>query len=87
MDKGDKTMTKEELKKVPFKFCGHLSMADCHQSTYYNEQYGFRMLVVTKCYDEGMRFGRSRRHFYYNGKWYGWKKKFLEAIKDVEFKG
>jgi hypothetical protein len=44
------------------------------------------MVVVTKRYDEGMRYGRSRRHFYYNGKWYGWMKKFLEAIKDVEFK-
>lgn len=80
-------MTKEELAKVPFRFCGHISMADEHQISYCNEQYGFKMIVATKCYDEGMRFGRSRRHFYYNGKWYGWMKKFLEAIKDVEFKG
>ena len=35
---------------------------------------------------EGMRFGRTRRHFYYDGKWYKSLKKFLEAIKDVEFK-
>lgn len=59
-------------------------MADEHQLSYYNEQYGFKMVVVTKCYDEGMRYGRSRRHFYYNGKWYGWMKKFLEAIHKVQ---
>ena len=79
-------MTKEELKRVPFKFCGHLAMADEHQSSYYNEQYGFKMVTLTRCYDEGMRYGRTRRHFYYNGKWYKSLKKFLEAIKDVEFK-
>lgn len=61
-------------------------MEDEHQSSYYNEQYGFKMVVVTKRYDEGMRYGRSRRYYYYNGKWHGWMKKFLEAIKDVELK-
>ena len=79
-------MKAEELKKVPFRFCGHISMADEHQSTYCNEQYGFKMVTITPCYDDGMRFGRTRRHFYYNGKWYKSLKKFLEAIKDVELK-
>ena len=79
-------MTLEELKKVPLRFCGHISMADEHQSTYCNEQYGFKMVTITPCYDDGMRFGRTRRHFYYNGKWYKSLKKFLEVIKDVEFR-
>ena len=79
-------MTLEELKKVPFRFCGHISMADEHQSTYCNEQYGFKMVTITPCYDDGMRFGRTRRHFYYNGKWHKSLKKFLEVIKDVEFR-
>ena len=79
-------MTLEELMKVPFRFCGHISMADEHQSTYCNEQYGFKMVTITPRYDDGMRFGRTRRHFYYNGKWYKSLKKFLEAIKDIEFR-
>lgn len=79
-------MTYEELKQVPFRSCGHCSMADEHTSTYINSQYGFKMLGITACYDEGMRFGRTRKHFYYGGKWYKSMKKFLEAIKDVEFK-
>ena len=79
-------MTLEELKKVPLRFFGHISMADEHQSTYCNEQYGFKMVTITPCYDDGMRFGRTRRHFYYNGKWYKSLKKFLEVIKDVEFR-
>jgi hypothetical protein len=32
------------------------------------------------------RFGRERREFKYNGMWYKKFDKFLEAIKDVEFK-
>ena len=79
-------MTLEELKRVPFRFAGHIAFSDEHQSTYYNEQYGFKMVTLTRCYDEGMTYGRTRRHFYYNGKWYKSLKKFLEAIKDVEYK-
>ena len=44
------------------------------------------MVTLTRFYDEGMTYGRTRRHFYYNGKWYKSLKKFLEAVKDVEFK-
>ena len=79
-------MTEEELKKIPFRFCGHLSMEGCHQMSYVNEEYGIRMNVETKTYNGGMEIGRSRRYFFYKGKWYGWKKKFLEAIKDLEYK-
>lgn len=79
-------MTLEELNKVPFQWCGHTSMADEHRSLYVNTQYAFKMMTITSCYDNGMRFGRTRKHFYYDGKWYKSMKKFLEAIKDVEFK-
>ena len=79
-------MTKEELAKVPFKHCGRISFSFEHQSTYYNEQYGFKMVAITPCRDVGMTFGRTKKHFYYNGEWYKSLNKFLEAIKDVEFK-
>ena len=78
-------MTKEEFGKIPFKFVGHISMEGEHQRSYTNEQFGFNICVVTKSYNEGMMFGRSRRWYQYKGKWYGTLKKFLEAIKDVEF--
>lgn len=78
-------MTLEELKKVPFNWCCHASYADEHVSAYYNAQYGFKKKVITACYDEGMRFGRTRVHYFYDGKWYKSMKKFLEAIKDVKF--
>lgn len=60
-------------------------MSGEHQRSYVNEEYGFGMCIVTKTFNEGMEFGRSRRYFFYKGKWYGWMKNFLEAIKDVKY--
>lgn len=80
-------MTKEELAKVPFTQCGHLSMEREHSSSYINLDYGFKMVVRVKVLKDGFRFGKSRREYYYDGKWYKKFDKFLEAIKDVEFKG
>ena len=78
-------MTKEEFVKIPFKFVGHISMIDEHQQSFKNEQYGFSMVIVTRMNCNGMIPGRSRKWFFYKGKWYGQLTKFLEAIKDVEY--
>jgi len=79
-------MTKEELRKVPFRMVSHLSMEHEHCSTYSSDQYGFMMCCHTKCID-GVACGRTCRHFMYRDKVYKSLPKFLEAIKDVEFKG
>lgn len=79
-------MTKEELGKIPFSFVSHLSMEHEHSSTYANYDYGFMMCHRTKCVD-GITFGRTLTHYMYKGKIYKSLPKFLEAIKDVEFKG
>ena len=78
-------MTAEELAKVKFKSTGHIAFSDEHQCLYSNEQYGFNLAIVTRMNRDGMVAGRSRRWYQYKGKWYGTLKKFLEAIKDVEF--
>lgn len=78
-------MTAEELAKVKFKSTGHIAFSDEHQCLYSNEQYGFNLAIVTRMNRDGMVDGRSRRWYQYKGKWYGTLKKFLEAIKDVEF--
>lgn len=44
------------------------------------------MAIVKRMNRDGMEAGRSRRWYQYKGKWYGTRKKFLEAIKDVEYK-
>lgn len=79
-------MTKEELAKVPFKFSSHISMANAHQSVYFNKEYGLQMVRITQMKCDGMIAGRSRTHYYYDGQWYRSFKKFLEAIKDIKFK-
>lgn len=78
-------MTKEELAKVRFKCAGHISLEGEHQTSYYNEQYGFSMVEVTKMKRGGFDVGKSHREYCYKGKWYRKLDKFLEAIKDVEY--
>lgn len=79
-------MTREEFAKVKFKYCGHIAMEGEYQSSYVNEQYGFSVVVVTKRTCDGFARGRSHKWYNYKGKWYGWFKQFIEAIKDVEYK-
>lgn len=78
-------MTREEFGKVPFKYGGHLSLECEHQSSYYNEQYGFGFVDITKMKCGGMEVGKTHREYYYKGKYYRKLDKFLEAIKDVEY--
>jgi len=80
-------MTKEELVKVPFKFSSHISMAHEHIATYINTSYGFTMWRHTRVKSDGFTYGRTRTHYGYKGKVYKSLPKFLEAIKDVPFKG
>lgn len=78
-------MTREELYKVPFSFMSHMSMENEHTTTYTNREYGFTMCTHTKCKD-GIPCGRTVVHYLYKDKVYKSLDKFLEAIKDVEFK-
>ena len=80
-------MTREQFEKVPFRMSGHVSMAHEHTATYVNQQYGFVMVCSTKVIKNGMDFGKTRREFLYKGDRYKKLDDFLEAIKDVEFKG
>lgn len=79
-------MTLEELNKVPFSFVSHMSGEHEHTSTYTNKEYGFDMCTHTKCI-EGIAYGCTITHYLYNDKEYESLREFLEAIKDVEFKG
>ena len=79
-------MTKEELSKVPFRMTWHMNMEHEHTSTYVNTDYDFGMCRHTKCID-GIACGRTYTHYRHGNKVYKSLKKFLEAIKDVEFKG
>lgn len=79
-------MTKEELTKVPFKFVSHMSMEHEHASAYVNTDYNFGMCRHTKCID-GIACGRTYTHYRYKDKVYKSLPKFLEAIKDVKFRG
>ena len=80
-------MTREELAKVPFRMSGHVSMAHEHVSTYVNQQYGFILIDRAKVIKGGTDFGKAKREYIYQGKTYKKYDQFLEAIKDVEFKG
>lgn len=64
----------------------HLSMEHEHCSSYSNMDYGFHMCKHTKKKSDGT-FGRTIVHYMYKDKVYKSLPKFLEAIKDVEFKG
>lgn len=79
-------MTVDELKKVPFRFVSHLAMETYHAATYVNEQYGFTMCVRTRKKDD-FTFGRTTKHYRYEGVVYKSLPKFLEAIKDVVYEG
>ena len=78
-------MTKEELSKVPFRMTWQMNMEHEHTSTYVNTDYDFGMCCHTKCID-GIDCGRTYTHYRHGNKVYKTLKKFLEAIKDVEFK-
>lgn len=79
-------MTKEELSKVPFQMTWHMNMEHEHTSTYVNTDYDFGICRHTKCID-GIACGLTYTHYRHRNKVYKSLKKFLEAIKDVEFKG
>ena len=80
-------MTRKEFEKISFKHGWHLAMEDAYESTYYNDEYGFTIAEITKRTHGGYGLGKSRKEYNYKGIWYKKFDKFLEAIKDVEFKG
>lgn len=78
-------MTKEQFLGLNFKFVSHISFDTEHTSTYRNDQYGFLLARTNKVKKNG-DFGKTKVE-YFHKKWYSNLDKFLEAIKDVEFKG
>jgi len=74
-------MTIEELKKIPFRFVGHMSMEDEHTTTYSSadNQLGWCDHIP---YKNGRPCGGAYRHYRIGLKVYKTKAKFLEAIKD-----
>ena len=79
-------MTKEEFLSLPFERGGHFSGGGEHVSTEVNREYGFYKHHITRVSRDGFTFGKTRIHYEYKGKEYNKLEKFLEAIKDVEFK-
>lgn len=80
-------MTRQEFEKIPFRMSGHVSMAHEHTTTYVNADYSFVIVCRTKVIKNGLDFGKTRREYLYKGERYKKFDKFLEAIKDVKFKG
>ena len=79
-------MTKEELAKVPFKCVSHMNGEHENCLTYMNEEYDFGMCVHTLKKENG-GFGKRYTHYRFGNKVAKSLTKFLEMIKDVEFKG
>lgn len=76
-------MTKEQLAQIPFTFVSHLSLSDCHISTYENKQYGIIWQKNTKK-KNNFDIGRTTEKFCYKDKWYSKKKFINDIIKDIE---
>ena len=80
--KGGGSMTEEQLNQLKFRFVSHLAMEHEHASSYVNDEYHIGMCVHVTRKPNG-EFGRSYRHFRYDGKVYKSKNKLLEAIKEL----
>ena len=74
-------MTKEELKKIPFHMVSHLSLENEHRTTYSDDsgRLGFCDITPKKEFD----FGKSRRVFRLDSKWYDDKAEFEKALEGI----
>ena len=79
---GGREMTKEELKKIPFRFRGHIALAKEHIAMYWTDDEQFGMEVHTPILKYG-DFGTPRKCYRIGDKWYKSRKKFLEALEKV----
>lgn len=74
-------MTKEELKKIPFRMVSHLSMEDEHCSTYKAvHPFLYLGMCIHQPYKDGVPKGKSYTHYMWNGKVY---KSFGKLLEDM----
>lgn len=74
-------MTREELKKIPFRMVSHMSMESEHRETYSDDSGRLGLCVITP--KMGFKFGKSIRVFRLDSTWYDNKEDFMKALKKV----
>ena len=78
-------MTKEELKKIQFRFAQHLSMSDQYQTMYVDDSGRLAVCDITERISE-FETGKVRREYCIDGKWYKTKAAFEKAMQGFEYK-
>ncbi len=78
-------MTKEELKKIQFRFASHLSMTDQFQTMYVDDSGRLAICDITERISE-FEVGKTRREYRIDSKWYKTKKAFEKAMETFEYK-
>ena len=76
-------MTEDELKKVKFKWQGHMSLESEYTQAYSSEDGMLGFCDHTPIRKNG-DLGRTYRHYRIGKKIYKSKEKFLEALKDYD---
>lgn len=78
-------MTDQDLAEIKFRKMSHLNLGTQHACTYESVDYEPRISVCvhTPVREDGM-YGRAFVHYYLNGVVYKSKKKFLEAMTELE---
>jgi len=77
-------MTIKELKQVPFHFVSHLSMRNEHVATYADDSGRLGFCDITKKKND-FEFGKTKREYRIDSKWYTKKEDFLKALEKFAF--
>lgn len=82
-------MTEEEVNKLKFRWKSHMTLEDCYSTIYECDSEPLKgRLFVNKMQNRDKNTGFARQgtmvHYSLDGKLYRSKKKFLEAIKNIE---
>ena len=75
-------MTKEELKKIQFRFASHLSMSDKYQTMYVDESGRLAICEITERINE-FETGKVHREYRLDSKWYDDKADFEKALEGI----
>ena len=75
-------MTFEEFQKIPFRFVAHINMTDLHITTYVSDDRRFSYSSYVR-FRDGHPYGRSIRHYCIGMKVFKTKKKFIEALAEI----
>lgn len=78
-------MTKEEIKKIQFRFASHLSLTDQYQTMYVDESGRLAICDITERISE-FEVGKTRREYRIDDKWYKTKAGFVRAMQRFEYK-